>query len=245
MSEAVDELERRENNPTLIRKTNLIDLDRQISGGLADGQLMIIGDRPGSGKSVLGVQIAATFALRDEPALIASLEMMRGEIAGRLAESVNREELRHLPISIVDRTFGLNRIAAHIRLAAHRDGIRLCVVDYLQLIEPDDRSANHERQVAETSRTLKRLAMETQVPIIACCQLNRASEREDRKPRLADLRESGSIEQDADIVGLLHRTTENSELIVAKNRSGAPGVVQLTFRPECFRFENSPIYSGF
>ena len=85
--------------------------------------------------------------------------------------------------------------------------------------------------------------MECSIPVIAACQLNRASEQENRKPRLSDLRESGAIEQDADIVGLIHRHDDGAEFIVAKQRNGSPGVVNLAFRPELFRFENAVLYT--
>ncbi len=246
MESAVDALEDRETNPAAIHGTGLADIDRQINGGLTDGQLAIVGGRPGSGKSILTAQIAATFARRQEPALIVSLEMTRSEIAGRLAKTIPRDELRRLPIHIVDTTSNIDRIAGLIRLAHRRDGIRLVVLDYLQLAESSDRKANRERQVAEVSRTLKRLAMDLQIPVIAACQLNRESTKDNRRPRLSDLRESGAIEQDADIVGLLHRPDGDSpsEVIIAKNRNGAPGIVQLDFMPAKFRFENHVAYSG-
>jgi replicative DNA helicase len=169
---------------------------------------------------------------------------IEAEIAGRLAKTIRSNELRKLPIQIVDSGANLSRIAALIRLACRRDQIRLAVVDYLQLVQTDDRSNNRERQVAEVSRTLKRLAMECGIPVIAPCQLNRASEQENRKPRLSDLRESGSIEQDADLVGFIHRTDDGAEFILAKQRNGSPGVVRLAFQPERFRFENAAIYDG-
>lgn len=244
MNDAVDAFEEREHNPAATHETGLIDLDRQINGGLGDAQLMIIGGRPGTGKSVLAAQIAAAFAMRGEPSLIVSLEMQKAEIAGRLAKTIDRQRLRRLPIQIIDAAGNLNRIASLIRLAARRDGLRLVVLDYLQLVESGDRSSNRERQVAEVSRTLKRLAMELSIPIIAACQLNRSSEHDGRKPRLSDLRESGSIEQDADIVGMLHRSGDDSELIIAKNRNGAPGIVPLAFKPAVFRFDNAALYSG-
>ncbi len=244
MNEAVEALELRENNPCAEHAIGLIDVDRQLNGGLRDGQFVIIGGRPGTGKTVMVDQIAMAFAQRDEPALICSLEMRREEIAERYAQTIDRQALRQLPIQIVDTAHSLPKIASLIRLAKRRDNIQLAIVDYLQLVESGNRSSNRERQVAEVSRTLKRLAMELNIPVIAASQLNRGMEHDNRKPRLSDLRESGAIEQDADIVGLLHRLEDNgAELIVAKQRNGSCGIVHLAFRPEVFRFENVALFS--
>jgi len=245
MNDAVDALEERENNPLAVHATGLADLDRLLSGGgIPDGGLVIFGGRPGTGKSVLQTQVAATFAKRSESAIVISLEMHRAEIAERLAKVIQRDALRRLPIQIVDNASSLSRITSMIRLAHRRDGIQLACIDYLQLVETGDRSSNRERQVAEISRTLKRLAMELDIPVIAASQLNRGAEHDKRKPRLSDLRESGAIEQDADIVVLLHRGDDESQLIVAKQRNGATGIVPVTFRPEQFQFENAAIYQG-
>lgn len=239
MDDAVNALEERENNPAAIHSTGLIDFDRQISGGLKDGEFAVFGGRPGAGKTIMVDQIAMAFAQRGEPALICSLEMRREEIAGRYAKSVQRDALRKLPIQIVDTAHTLPRIASLIRLAHRRDNIQLAIVDYLQLVESDNRASNRERQVADVSRTLKRLAMELNILVIAASQLNRGTEHDNRKPRLSDLRESGAIEQDADVVGLLHRGDDGeAELVVAKQRNGPRGIVHLAFRPEVFRFEN-------
>jgi replicative DNA helicase len=244
MNEAVDALEALERNPAAVHSTGLADLDRQIRGGLRDSQFVIVGGRPGSGKSVLAAQIATAFAQRGEPSLIVSLEMDRGELAERCVKSIDRQKLRSLPIFIEDTASQADAIAATIRLAARKHGIRLAVLDYLQLAESSDRKANRERQVAAVSRMCKRLAMELKIPILAACQLNRESTKEQRPPRLSDLRESGSIEQDADIVILLHLDEFNAKAIVAKHRNGSTGIVPLTFRPERFRFENHAHYEG-
>jgi replicative DNA helicase len=245
MNDAVDALEERENTPLSVHATGLVDLDRLLSGGgVPDSGLIVFGGRTGTGKSVLQAQVAAAFAKRDEPAIIISLEMGRAEIAERLAKTIRRDTLRRLPIQIVDAASNLNPIVSLIRLAHRRDGIQLDCIDYLQLFETGDRSSNRERQVAEISRALKRLAMELNIPVIAASQLNRGAEHDKRKPRLSDLRESGAIEQHADIVVLLHRADDGSQLIVAKQRNGATGIVSVTFRPEQFRFKNRAIDVG-
>jgi replicative DNA helicase len=238
MHDAVAALETREQNPVAVHSTGLFDLDRQIRGGFRDGQLIVVGGRPGSGKSVLSGQIAKSFAERAEPALVISLEMDRSEIAERYAQQVDRSTLSRLPIFLVDTAFESHRIASLIRLAKRKHRIQVAVVDYLQLTESSDRSISRERQVADVSRMLKQLARELRIPIVAACQLNRTADREQRIPRLSDLRESGAIEQDADIVILLHQGDDGAKAIVAKQRNGATGVVPLTFRGSVFRFEN-------
>jgi replicative DNA helicase len=139
------------------------------------------------------------------------------------------------------------RIAANSRRLLLREGIKLVIIDYLQLIEPENRRDPRQEQVAQTSRRLKFLAKELQIPVLALAQVNRASEdRHDHKPRLSDLRESGSIEADADMVLLLHRPelyepgqNEGSvEVIIAKQRNGPTGEIMLTFLKQFMRFEN-------
>ena len=128
-----------------------------------------------------------------------------------------------------------------------RQGIKLLVVDYLQLIDPDNRRDSRQEQVANISRRLKFLARELMIPVMALSQVNRSSEdRQDHRPRLADLRESGAIEQDADTVMLLHRPELHEpgqhegivEIIVAKQRNGPTGEVTLTYLKQFMRFEN-------
>src|SRR5204863_7820269 len=142
---------------------------------------------------------------------------------------------------------GMLRIAANARRLKLREHIKLVAIDYLQLIEPDNRRDSRQEQVANISRRLKFLARELQIPVMALAQVNRSSEdRTDHKPRLADLRESGSIEQDADTVMLLHRPEMYEpgqhegviEVIVAKQRNGPTGDVTLTYIKQFMRFEN-------
>jgi replicative DNA helicase len=142
------------------------------------------------------------------------------------------------------------QISAITRRQKRRHGIGLIVIDYLQLIEPDEKNPSREQQIAQITRRLKYLAKEMNVPVVALAQLNRGVElRTDKRPRLADLRESGAIEQDADVVMFLHRPEAydpedrpgEAELIIAKNRNGPTGIVTLTWVKESMRFEN---YSG-
>jgi len=145
---------------------------------------------------------------------------------------------------------GMLRIAANARRLKLRHDIRLIVIDYLQLIEPENRRDPRQEQVAQISRRLKFLARELQIPVIALAQVNRASEdRQDHKPRLSDLRESGSIEQDADTCMMLHRPGKFDggqednilEVIIAKQRNGPTGEISLAYMKQFMRYENRAI----
>ncbi len=161
-------------------------------------------------------------------------------------------ELSELPLYIDDQPGrSMSQISAIARRLRRRVHIGLVIIDYLQLIEPEDKRAPREQQIAQITRRLKFLAKELQIPVIALAQLNRGVEtRDDKRPRLADLRESGAIEQDADIVMFLHRPEMyeeddrpgEAELIVAKHRSGPTGIVPLAFSKESMRFHDfSPL----
>jgi replicative DNA helicase len=139
------------------------------------------------------------------------------------------------------------RISANARRMKQRHGIRLVIVDYLQLVTSENRRANRQEQVSETSRRLKLLARELNVPVIALAQVNRGAEdRTDKRPRLSDLRESGAIEQDADTVIFLHRPEIYEqgrsdglvEVLVEKQRNGPTGEVRLMYVKQFMRFEN-------
>lgn len=235
-------------------------VDLQVClGGLRPGQLIVLGARPGVGKTVVGVDLARYAAIRNqEPTLYFSLEMSRGALVDRIiaAEakinlSVLRKqrlsedewnriakrstELANAPLTIDDSSgCSLAHIRARLRGMARTAPARLVIVDYLQLMQAP-RAESRERQVAELSRGLKLLAMEFNVPIVLSAQLNRESmRRNDKKPALSDLRESGSLEQDADIVILLHREDAHEpesprageiDLIVAKHRAGTTPVI--------------------
>lgn len=241
MNDAVDELEAYECNPGAVGRTELPELDRMLSGGFREAQSIIVAGRPGHGKSALVCQFAKVSAERGEPALILSLEMLKREIADRCSKTIDRKTLRQLPIHFDDSVVVANKICSRIRYAHRRYGIKIAVLDYLQLVEPDDRKSQRERQVAEVSRSMKLLARELRIPIVVACQLNRQSANEKRKPRLSDLRESGSIEQDADIVLMLHESEDgDSEIIVAKQRGGPCGVVRVTFDRPRFMFACEP-----
>jgi replicative DNA helicase len=218
---------------------------------------------------------------RNEPAPVffVSLEQSRVELAERLLcaqARVDSHKLRkgHLGSDDMDKLIkagdvlrqarlfiddtpaqGMLRIAANARRLKKRHDIRLVVVDYLQLIDPENKRDSRQEQVAHISRRLKFLARELRIPVLALAQVNRSTEdRTDHRPRLSDLRESGSIEQDADTVMMLHRasmyggeSTEEgvTEIIVAKQRNGPTGSVTLAYRKEYMRFENYAGGGGF
>lgn len=230
-----------------------------ILSGLHPGGLYVVGARPGVGKSVIALQLAVELTKRGSVAF-ASLEMSRNELWARFISSdlrinlgrimerrlgqadwdqINnaRERWSRMPLAIRDKSgltvTDIRRFARSTHRRRHLAGV---VVDYLQLMVPPrgDKRARHEF-VADVSRQLKLLAMEMHVPVIALSQLNRASEqRMDKQPQLSDLRESGAVEQDADVVILLHRelteeTRNDLKVLVAKNRHGRTGVVELQF----------------
>jgi replicative DNA helicase len=211
------------------------------------------------------------------PTLFVSLEQSRVELAERLlccqakvdshklrkghlsADDIYQltqagDELSQAPLYIDDTpSQGMLRIAANARRLMRR-GLKAVFVDYLQLIDADNRRDSRQEQVATISRRLKHLARELQIPVIALAQVNRSSEeRQDHRPRLADLRESGSIEQDADTVMMLHRPELHEpgqhegviEVIVAKQRNGPTGEITLTFLKQFMRFENFAVEAPF
>ena len=240
-ADALESFDHRNEDPAMIVPTGLSELDRQLNGGMRGGQLIVPGGRPGTGKSALMSQILLSAAHSHRPGLMVSLEMTSGEIAGRGLRTIGRQRFAELPIHFSECS-EFSKIVALIRLAKRRHGIQLAAVDYLQLIEsPIGKNELRERQVANMSRGLKRLAMELQIPILLGSQLNRESEKRGR-PSLADLRESGAIEQDADIVILISGDveTDERELIVAKHRGGPCGIVRATFDRPRFAFNCEP-----
>ena len=235
-------------------------LDSMLTGGMRSGSLVIVGARPSIGKSswALGVFLAAGQA--EHSAMFVSLEQSQIEISNRLLAAhtglsftdiegdkvtnrVDQERLyeaenylSNLPLKVIDDSSSrLSQIVASAR-AGRRHGLRLLILDYLQLLRPDDERVSREQQVASMSRALKRLARELDVVVVCLAQLNRAIEgREHKQPRLSDLRESGSLEQDADVVLFLDRPatydpdadSTEANIFVAKNRNGPCGKVPL------------------
>jgi replicative DNA helicase len=251
--------------------TGYVDLD-SLTAGLQNSELIIVAARPSVGKTSFALNVVRHVAVDEQhPVLFVSLEQARVELAERLLccqakvdshrlrkGHVNNEERDKLFEAgdllsrtklFIDDTPGQNmlRIAANARRLKLRHGLRMVVIDYLQLIDPDNKRDNRQEQVSSISRRLKFLARELNVPVVALAQVNRSSEdRTDHRPRLSDLRESGALEQDADTVVMLHRPDYHEaglnegivEVIVAKQRNGPTGDVTLMFVKQYMRFEN-------
>src|SRR5262245_4721456 len=250
--------------------TGFADLD-QLTNGLHPGQLVIVAGRPSLGKSALAVDFLRSAAIKHGlPSCIFSLEMGRNEITMRLLSAESRVPLHSMrsgtmtdqdwtrlarrmgevssaPLFIDDSpNMSLMEIRAKCRRLKQRHDLRLVVVDYLQLMSSPRRVENRQQEVSEFSRSLKLLAKELDVPVVALSQLNRGPEqRADKKPQLSDLRESGSLEQDADVVILLHREDAyerespragEADLIVAKHRNGPTATVTVAFQGHYSRF---------
>ena len=278
--ERIDMLYSRENKDDVIGlATGYVDLDRMTSG-LQAGELIVIAARPSMGKTALAMNIVEHVALQlKKAAAVFSMEMSGSQLALRMIGSVGRVDQHKLRTGTfeesewpklvdavgrlndsqihIDDTAGLNALEVRSRARRlHRQcgGLSLIVVDYLQLMSgtANSREENRATEVAEISRGLKSLAKELKLPVIALSQLNRSVEsRQDKRPMMSDLRESGAIEQDADLILFIYRdevynpTNEASkgkaEIIVAKQRNGPTGPVTLTFLGRHTRFEN---YAG-
>ena len=250
--------------------TGFVDLDNLLTG-LHGGELIIVGARPSMGKSSFGMNVvdyAATMAGRT--AAVFSLEMPKDQLAMRLLcgdAKVDMQSVRHGSLRdddwvklssalgplaaaniYIDDTSGItpSQLRSRCRRLKMERGLDLIVVDYLQLMASDGRSENRQNEVSEISRNLKSIAKELNVPLVALAQLSRAgAQRSDKRPILSDLRDSGAIEQDADVILFLHReeyydpNTEDkniAEVIVAKQRNGPLGTVKLAWLGQYTRF---------
>lgn len=256
--------ERTKNGKVSGVETGFPFLDRRW-GGLRDSTVTIIAGRPKTGKTTLALNIAEHVS-RTMPVAMFQMEMGEDEIADRLIAAVARYELNDIRGGNIpddcDPLLGaietLKRSKMHvdanprqtidyIRLNAKKfakeHGKPLIMIDYLGLIEMGGKSGNKNEAVTEVSREVKLLAKELKCPIILLCQMNRNAERESRKPKLSDLRDSGSIEQDADVVCFTHKDKEDqgySEIITRAIRSGQPGTDYLTCQFNIGRFETPP-----
>ena len=279
MVEAFDHIDKRlEHGGATGIPTWFTELDN-LTGGLHDSELVILASRPSMGKTALATNIAEHVTLKsNETCLFVSLEMARLELAQRLLCSVgkidgnkfrsgfiNRTErdklveasnkLSTAPLFIDDTpSRSVTEIAACSRRLKRTSNLGLVIIDYLQLIEPDNPKDPRQEQVAKIARRLKGLARELKLPVVCLAQLNRQVEERggDHRPRLSDLRESGAIEQDADVVMFIHReeyycTREEAEekgiagiadLTVGKQRNGPTGGLKLTWRRQFTRFED-------
>lgn len=252
--------------------TGFTDLD-SLTNGLHPGQMIVIAARPAMGKSTLALDFARACSIKANlPSVIFSLEMGRNEIAMRLLSAEARVALHHMrsgtmtdddwtrlarrmpdvsaaPLYIDDSpNLSMMEIRAKCRRLKQRNDLSLVVIDYLQLMQSGGsrRPESRQQEVSDMSRNLKLLAKELEVPVIALSQLNRGPEqRTDKKPMVSDLRESGSIEQDADMVILLHREDAyekespragEADLIVAKHRNGPTATITVAFQGHYSRF---------
>ncbi len=261
-------------------RTGFLDLDR-MTFGFHPAEMIVLAARPSVGKTSFAMNIAENVAIPGpsnpgpKPVLVFSFEMSAESLAQRILCSragVNMNKLRDGFSSkeeqqsivqaageikkasiIVDDQGNLNilEVRAKARRVSSRQPLGLIVVDYLQLVAGMDNRASRENQISEISRGMKAMAKELNVPVLVLSQLNRESEKEKREPRMSDLRESGAIEQDADVVMLLHRPRnedqeenqrsdeiEKIRLIVAKQRNGPTGVIDLAFLRKYTRFAN-------
>lgn len=244
--------------------TPWLDYD-DLVGGLRGGRMYIYGGRPGQGKSALAITIAHHAAVLGHPALIVSKEMPTVDVTGRVLASAAQVDLQAVNARRLDR-YDRERIRDHVKrmgdlplfadasarrlsamrsmIRAHhqRHGLDVLVVDYLQLVRTDAASRSRQEEVAEVSRAMKEIALELDCAVVLPAQLNREStKRTDGRPTMADLRDSGQIEQDADVVTLIHRPDKTSDgevhprtgemdLIVDKNRHGPTATITVGWR---------------
>lgn len=255
--------------------TGWIDIDRATTG-LHENELIIIAARPAMGKTAFALNLATSVAINTgKTVAVFNLEMSAEQLATRMLSSLGQVELNKLRTGnllnddwkrvneaisqlsgakmYIDDTPGINigEIRSKCRrLASSDDGLGLVIIDYLQLISGvGNYGGNRQQEVSDISRALKVMAMELQIPVVALSQLSRSVEtREDKRPIMSDLRESGSIEQDADIVSFLYRddyynkesktsdSTSISEFIIGKNRSGSTTTIDLLFKRDMATF---------
>ncbi len=250
----------------------------EITSGLQVGEMVIVAARPSMGKTALALNMAENIVMRDTPVALFSLEMSRQQLVQRLLSSrasVSGHKIRRNMLSdrdmeaiiqatndlmgkplFIDDTPSLTitQLRAKARRLKQTENIGVILIDYLQLMTSGKRTESRQQEVSDISRGIKALARELEVPVVCLSQLNRAAEqREGHRPRMSDLRESGSIEQDADVVAMLHRESyyhQNdpawmeanedkhslAELIIAKQRNGPTATVKLTWDNTCTRF---------
>jgi replicative DNA helicase len=259
--------------------TSFQELDNQ-TGGLQRGELIILAARPSMGKTALALNMAEQMAMRQIPVGLFSLEMSKQQLVQRLLAArsginsqrfrrnmLSKDDFRALMVAcdelqsapmFIDDTPGLSllQLRAKARRMVARNNVQAILVDYLQLLTVGGRTESRQVEVSEISRGVKAMARELNLPVVCLSQLNRAAEqREGHRPRLSDLRESGSIEQDADVVAMLHReeyyhqgdpewVEQNqdkvglAELIIAKQRNGPTGTVLLSWIADTMRFRD-------
>ena len=274
LEETINEIDANSNRPDGVYgvPTDFIEFD-ELTGGLHGGQMIVIAARPGVGKSTLALDIARSASIHHQMTTVFfSLEMSRTELAMRILSAEGKISMGRLkkgdldtegwtnlatlqgridsaPLFIDDSpNMTLMEIRAKCRRLKQRNDLKLVVLDYLQLMSSGKKVESRQQEVSEFSRSLKLLAKELDVPVIALSHLNRGSEqRTDKRPMVSDLRESGSIEQDADMVILLHREdmynpdserVGEADMIIAKHRGGPTRTIPLAFSGKYSRFNN-------
>jgi len=258
------------NGKTLGLLSGYPDLDK-ITNGFQAGNMIVVGARPGMGKTSWAGSIALSIAGRGQPVGFITLEQSKLELAERFLSAQSELGMHHMRGGgltereherIAEAASSLDRLPIYLdeahhptptaleaaaRLLVRRHKVEIILIDYLQLVCPEDRRMPREQQVADTSRRIKALAKTLRIPIVVLAQLNREIEKrdlKDRRPRLSDLRESGSLEQDADVVIFIHRPEfyawedrpGQAEIVVAKHRNGPRGTVKLHFDKATMRF---------
>lgn len=270
LQQSFDRINHIHNHPNEVEgvTSGLIDLDKVLNG-FQKSDLILLAARPSMGKTALALNIAANASHSGKSVAVFSLEMSKTQLGTRLLSTKSRvnsqylntgnmtdddmralidalNELSRLKLYIDDTAgLGLLELRSKVRRLNHEQGLDLIIIDYLQLMQ-GGRSENRQQEISEISRGLKALAREMNLPIIALSQLSRSVEmRAEKKPQLSDLRESGSLEQDADIVMFLYReeyynreaNNENiAELIIAKNRNGPTTSIRLHFNKDIMHF---------
>lgn len=270
LNDVIDEMGRRRDGETDALATGFDDIDRLMNGGPKPGDLVIIAGRPGMGKTTIAVQAAIHAAANGRPALVLSMEMtdkqlgqrliamagsvplsavlngnLEGENGERISAAVGR--LHELPLTIHEQGgLTLFDVCTLARGEKRKNGLGILVIDYVQLMAGD--GDNRNQQIEQISRGLKALAKELAVPVLLLSQLNRAVEtRTNRRPMSSDLRESGSLEQDADAILMIYRDevynpdspdAGTAEVNITKNRQGSTGTARLAFRGETTSFAN-------
>lgn len=275
LGEVMTRLDELSKNPSAVvgKETGFVDLDNMTSG-MQDGDLIIVAGRPSMGKTAFSLNLAEHVAVNlGLPVLIYSMEMGGTQIAGRFLSSLSKVDQQRLRTGQIDARdwdrlnqamVKLNQAPIHVdespalnalelRARARRmwrmyEGLGLIVVDYLQLMSSASAGENRATEISEISRSLKALAKELKVPVIALSQLNRSLEqRPNKRPVMSDLRESGAIEQDADVILFIYRDEVynpespdkgSAEIIIGKQRNGPIGMVRLSFLGSNTRFEN-------
>ena len=277
--ERIDELSRRETPITGV-STGFRDLDRDTAG-LQQGDLIIVAGRPSMGKTAFAMNVVEEAAIRAElPVVVFSMEMPAEQLTMRMLSSLGRIDQQKVrtgrldhddwprltsPLAMLNNTnifivddpaLTPTELRARCRRLKREHGLGLVVIDYLQLMHVPGTRENRATEISEISRSLKALAKELMVPVVACSQLNRRlEERQNKRPVMSDLRESGAIEQDADLILFIYRDevyNEESkdkgkaEIIIGKQRNGPIGKIDLTFLGRFARFEDhaSTDYSG-